>query len=120
MERRKYRFRILNASVSRFFKYGLSDGSPMIQIAMTATCFRSPVVQTVSDEQGIAERYDWVIDFSRYNIGDKVWLVNVLEHQDGKKPNDRPHGCRGARRQVQRSLRWEVPGVPHRAQPGPA
>ena len=33
VERRKYRFRILNASVSRFFKYGLSDGSPMIQIA---------------------------------------------------------------------------------------
>jgi len=28
VERRKYRFRILNASVSRFFKYGLSDGSP--------------------------------------------------------------------------------------------
>jgi FtsP/CotA-like multicopper oxidase with cupredoxin domain len=86
VERRKYRFRILNASVSRFFKYGLSDGSPMIQIANDGNLLPSPVVQTVSDEQGIAERYDWVIDFSRYNIGDKVWMVNVCEHNDGKKP----------------------------------
>ncbi|MGC2697442.1 MAG: multicopper oxidase domain-containing protein [Candidatus Angelobacter sp.] len=87
VERRKYRFRILNASVSRFFKYGLSDGSPMIQIANDGNLLPSPVVQTISDEQGIAERYDWVIDFSRYNIGDKVWMVNVAEHQDGKKPS---------------------------------
>jgi FtsP/CotA-like multicopper oxidase with cupredoxin domain len=88
VERRKYRFRILNASVSRFFKYGLSDGSPMIQIANDGNLLPVPVVQSVSDEQGIAERYDWVIDFSRYSIGAKVWLVNVCEHQDGKKPSD--------------------------------
>ena len=81
MERRKYRFRILNASVSRFFKYGLSDGSPMIQIANDGNLLPTPVVQTISDEQGIAERYDWVIDFSRYNIGDKVWMVNVCRAQ---------------------------------------
>ena len=86
VERRKYRFRILNASVSRFFKYGLSDGSPMIQIANDGNLLPHPVVQAVSDEQGIAERYDWVIDFSRYNVGDKVWMVNVAEHSDGKKP----------------------------------
>jgi FtsP/CotA-like multicopper oxidase with cupredoxin domain len=87
VERRKYRFRILNASVSRFFKYGLSDGSPMIQIGNDGNLLPHPVPQTMSDEQGIAERYDWVIDFSRYNIGDKVWMVNVCEHQDGKKPS---------------------------------
>jgi manganese oxidase len=87
VERRKYRFRILNASVSRFFKYGLSDGSTMIQIANDGNLLPVPVPQTISDEQGIAERYDWVIDFSRYSIGDKVWMVNVCEHQDGKKPS---------------------------------
>jgi manganese oxidase len=86
VERRKYRFRILNASVSRFFKYGLSDGSPIVQIANDGNLLPGPVVQTVSDEQGIAERYDWIIDFSRYNVGDKVWMVNVAEHSDGKKP----------------------------------
>ena len=46
------------------------------------------MTQAVSDEQGIAERYDWVIDFSRYAMGDKVWMVNVAEHMDGKKPSN--------------------------------
>jgi FtsP/CotA-like multicopper oxidase with cupredoxin domain len=87
VERRKYRFRILNASVSRFFKVALSDGSPMIQIANDGNLLPSPVTLTELDEQGIAERYDIVIDFSRYKVGDKVHLVNLCEHQDGKKPS---------------------------------
>jgi manganese oxidase len=85
VERRKYRFRILNASVSRFFKLALSDGSPMIQIANDGNLLPNPVVLTQLDEQGIAERYDIVIDFSRYSVGQKVWMVNLAEHQDGKK-----------------------------------
>ena len=87
VERRKYRFRILNASVSRFFKLCLSDNSPMIQIANDGNLLPQPVTLTQLDEQGIAERYDIVIDFSRYNVGDKVWMVNLCEHQDGKKPS---------------------------------
>ncbi len=87
VERRKYRFRILNASVSRFFKIALSDGSPMIQIANDGNLLPNPVVLTQLDEQGIAERYDIVIDFSRYSIGAKVQMVNLAEHQDGMKPN---------------------------------
>src|SRR5438093_7316385 len=86
VEARKYRFRILNASVSRFFKIALSDGSPMIQIGNDGNLLPSPVVLTELDEQGIAERYDIVIDFSRYRVGSKVWMVNLCEHQDGKKP----------------------------------
>ena len=72
VERRKYRFRILNASVSRFFKIALVDGSPMIQIANDGNLLPHPVVLTQLDEQGIAERYDIVIDFSRYSVGQKV------------------------------------------------
>ena len=73
---------------------------------MTVTCCPTPVVQTVSDEQGIAERYDWVIDFSRYNIGDKVWMVNVAEHMNGKKPSaDLTHRA-GALRNVRSILAW--------------
>jgi FtsP/CotA-like multicopper oxidase with cupredoxin domain len=87
VERRKYRFRILNASVSRFFKIALSDGSPMIQIANDGNLLPQPVVLTQLDEQGIAERYDIVIDFSRYSLGSKVWMMNLCEHQDGKKPS---------------------------------
>jgi len=87
VEARKYRFRILNASVSRFFKLALSDGSTMIQIANDGNLLPSPVPLTQLDEQAIAERYDIVIDFSRYTPGPntKVWLVNLAEHQDGKR-----------------------------------
>jgi manganese oxidase len=84
VERRKYRFRILNGAVSRFFKIALSDGSTMIQIANDGNLLPHPVVLTQLDEQGIAERYDIVIDFSRYSINQKVWMVNLAEHEDGK------------------------------------
>lgn len=87
VERRKYRFRILNAAVSRFFKIALSDGSPMIQIANDGNLLPNPVVLSELDEQGIAERYDIVIDFSRYHVGDRVWMVNLTEHENGKKPS---------------------------------
>ena len=87
VEARKYRFRILNGSVSRFFKLALSDGSPMIQIGNDGNLLPHPIVLTELDEQAIAERYDIVIDFSRYKPGEKVWMVNLCEHQDGKGPS---------------------------------
>ncbi len=82
VEARKYRFRILNGSVSRFFKVALSDGSPMIQIGNDGNLLPKPVVLTQLDEQGIAERYDIVIDFSRYQPGAKVWMVNLAEQDE--------------------------------------
>jgi FtsP/CotA-like multicopper oxidase with cupredoxin domain len=88
VEARKYRFRILNGSVSRFFELALSDGSPMIQIANDGNLLPQPVILTQLDEQGIGERYDIVIDFSRYKPGEKVWMVNLCEHEDGKGPKD--------------------------------
>jgi FtsP/CotA-like multicopper oxidase with cupredoxin domain len=88
VERRKYRFRMLNGSVSRFFKVALSDGSEMIQIANDGNLLPHPVSLTETDEQGIAERCDIVIDFSRYQVGQKIWMVNLCEHQDGKGPKD--------------------------------
>ncbi len=89
VEARKYRFRVLNGSVSRFFKLALSDGSPMIQIGNDGNLLPNPVVLTELDEQGIAERYDIVIDFSRYTPGPntKVWLVNLTQQTNGKKPD---------------------------------
>jgi manganese oxidase len=86
VEARKYRFRILNGSVSRFFKLALSDGSPMIQIGNDGNLLPHPIVLTELDEQAIAERYDIVIDFSRYKPGEKVWMVNLCEHEDGRGP----------------------------------
>jgi len=88
VEARKYRFRILNAAVSRFFKLALSDGSTMIQIANDGNLLPGPVLTTQTDEMGIAERCDIVIDFSRYAIGQRVSMVNLTEHEDGKGPKD--------------------------------
>ena len=86
VERRKYRFRILNAAVSRFFVFALSDSSAMIQIANDGNLLPSPVTLTQLDQLGIAERYDIVIDFSRYTIGQTIDLVNLQEHKDGRGP----------------------------------
>ena len=86
VEARKYRFRILNGSVARFFKLALSDGTPMIQIGNDGNLMPQPVPLTALDEQGIGERYDIVIDFSRYKPNQKVWMVNLCEHEDGKGP----------------------------------
>jgi len=88
VERRKYRFRILNGAVSRFFKLALSDGSPFFMIANDGNLMPNPVLITQTDEIGIAERCDIVIDFSRYAIGQRVSMVNLTEHEDGKAPKD--------------------------------
>lgn len=85
VERRKYRFRILNGSVARFFKIALSDASTMILIANDGNLLPVPLQLTQLDEMGVAERYDIVIDFSRYALGSKVWMVNLAEHQDGRR-----------------------------------
>ena len=92
VERRKYRFRILNASVARFFKIALVNASgqaqPIIQIGNDGNLLPHPVTLMELDEQGIAERYDVVIDFSTYQIGDRLHFVNLCEHEDGRGPKD--------------------------------
>jgi FtsP/CotA-like multicopper oxidase with cupredoxin domain len=91
VERRKYRFRILNASVSRFFKIALANASGqtqlITQIGNDGNLLPTPVFLGALDEIGIAERYDIVIDFSQYSLGDKLHFVNLAEHEDGKKPS---------------------------------
>jgi FtsP/CotA-like multicopper oxidase with cupredoxin domain len=85
VERRKYRFRILNGGVSRFLAIALSDGLPFTVIATDGNLLERPLQMTRLPQQGVAERYDIVIDFSRYSIGQKVHLVNLAEHNDGLK-----------------------------------
>lgn len=74
----RYRFRILNASNRRIYKLALepSEGAAFIQIGSDAGLLSAPVSQT---ELIIApaERFDVVIDFSRYAIGTQVVLKNL-------------------------------------------
>ena len=124
---RRYRFRILNGDVSRFFRIALvvkrNDGGgefsgdstnvsydrvPFHMVANDGNILEHAVPFDGSmdlDRDGnsqdhygmlptlsIAERYDIVVDFSTKNSsglkpGDKLYMVNLLEHQNGKKPN---------------------------------
>jgi len=87
---RQYRFRILNGSVSRYFKLALvdQDGNP-VDCYMVAND-GNIMEHTVHFEgcelptQGIAERYDIVVDFSQFEPGDAIYMINNLQHQSGQ------------------------------------
>jgi len=95
---RRYRFRILNGSVSRYFKLALVDQSgrpvPFHMIANDGNVMEHavPFDGTRGTQSGIlpglsiAERYDIVVDFSRFRDGDRLYFVNLFEHQTGKGP----------------------------------
>lgn len=82
--RRKYRFRILNASTSRGYQLVLSkkeggetQGDRCYVIASDCGLLEAPVeLKAPYDPLEIwpAERYEIVIDFRDYDIGDKVYL----------------------------------------------
>ena len=77
VEPRIYRFRILNASVSRSYEWQLHDGVapvPMTVIGTDPGLVPKPQVVT-SLRHGMAERYEIVIDFSKYK-GAKLTLKN--------------------------------------------
>ncbi|WP_330893021.1 multicopper oxidase domain-containing protein [Ramlibacter alkalitolerans] len=119
---RRYRFRILNGSVSRFLSIGLvlecagektcempgKKGSklsykriPFHMIANDGNILEHTVPfdgsmdldgdgdrqdhNAVLPTQGIAERYDIVVDFSKYGLkpGDKLYFVNTMHHDTG-------------------------------------
>jgi hypothetical protein len=46
----------------------------------------NPIPLVSLDQQGTAERYDIVVDFSNFKVGDTVQLVNTLEQTDGRLP----------------------------------
>jgi FtsP/CotA-like multicopper oxidase with cupredoxin domain len=93
---RRYRFRILNGAVSRYFKIAIvtaagqrvpfhmvgNDGN----IMQNAIPFPNAQSQDLPS-QGIAERYDIVVDFKNFAAGTKIYMVNLLEHVNGAGPN---------------------------------
>jgi FtsP/CotA-like multicopper oxidase with cupredoxin domain len=87
---RRYRFRMLNAAVSRFFVFAVANESgnafPFTQIANDGNLLPQTVVLQQTDQLGIAERYDIVIDFTGYASGTTFQLVNLQEHQNGEEP----------------------------------
>jgi len=113
---RRYRFRILNSSVSRFMKLaivrkyndidsGHISGPPGSETSYEEVPFwliandGNILMHTINFDGtngtsrgilpviAIAERFDIVVDFSKFAVGDKLYFVNVLEHHNGKRPN---------------------------------
>jgi FtsP/CotA-like multicopper oxidase with cupredoxin domain len=84
VRRRKYRFRLLNAGPSRFYQFFLTKNNvdqKFKHIGNDESLLEQPV-EVTSVLLGVAERGDVIIDFSQFNKGDQVFLVNRLVMQD--------------------------------------
>jgi spore coat protein A len=77
----RYRFRLLNASNARRYRLQLDPpppgGSVFIQIGSDGGLLASPLNHDAIDIAP-AERFDVIIDFSRYRPGTQVRLINTL------------------------------------------
>lgn len=93
VKRRKYRFRLLNAGPSRFYKFFLvkqpdEQTPPEYQSFFRIGNDESLLpnrYETKPDEGlllAVAERSDIVINFKRFNTGDKLYLLNRLVMED--------------------------------------
>jgi FtsP/CotA-like multicopper oxidase with cupredoxin domain len=94
VERRKYRFRILNGGPSRFYRLFLSTGAhrdqfhSFIVITGDGNFLTSPLCAE-SITLSVAQRVDVILDFSQFNVGDQIFLQNRLEQTSGKGPSER-------------------------------
>jgi spore coat protein A, manganese oxidase len=77
----RYRFRMLNASNARRYRLALdpgpSDGLPFVQVGSDGGLLGAPIFHRTIPIAP-AERFDVVIDFSKYPVGTKVTLKNRL------------------------------------------
>jgi spore coat protein A len=64
VQKRRYRFRVLNASLSRSFNLSLSDPRAKMWVIATDGGFMPKPVQVTSFRLGMAERYEVIIDFT--------------------------------------------------------
>ncbi|MGJ9418106.1 multicopper oxidase family protein [Massilia sp. CMS3.1] len=91
VEARKYRFRMLNASMARYFEMWIADESNSYKdfhfIASDGNLLERPL-KLKKILLGMAERADIIVDFSSYPPGTKLYLVNRMAQDDPRKPDD--------------------------------
>ncbi|MDH2430712.1 multicopper oxidase domain-containing protein [Sphaerisporangium sp. TRM90804] len=73
----RYRLRLLNASNARRYRLELTPGGSFVQVGSDAGLLAAPVAHTAITVAP-AERFDVVVDFSRYPVGAEVTMVNTL------------------------------------------
>jgi len=86
VKRRKYRFRVLNGSNARFYSLALSTGQPMLQIGIEGGFFESPLPRT-DILLGVAERVEFILDFTNVPTGTQIVLEDRLHQRDGRGPD---------------------------------
>ncbi len=92
--RRKYRFRLLNGSPSRFYEFYLTIKLPngtyvnenFQYIANDGNLLVAPLTMK-NFMLAPAERGDIVIDFSKYPIGSELFVTNRLTQTNGRGPD---------------------------------
>jgi FtsP/CotA-like multicopper oxidase with cupredoxin domain len=98
VKRRKYRFRLLDASMARFYELYLTQGGAnqtFKYIANDGNLLPAPLTMN-KVALGPAERGDIVVDFSKYPAGTQLFLVNRLIQTDGRGPDDAATNVRNA------------------------
>ncbi|WP_375431257.1 multicopper oxidase family protein [uncultured Friedmanniella sp.] len=88
VKKRIYRFRFLNASLSRSYRPSLSNGAPVYMVATDGGLM--PKTQAVTQwRHGSAERYEFLVDFRSYKAGTRIELKNL------SNPNNRDYDNTG-------------------------
>ena len=86
VDKTKYRFRFLVADLSRGYNFALGTPSkghrPVMTMIGTDAGMLAKTVQVTSWRQGMAERYEVVIDFSMLAKGETVTLLNTAADGD--------------------------------------
>ena len=113
---RRYRLRVLNGAVARFFKFAIveqvnGNGGDLPGPNPTVSYNRVPYYMIANDGnimehaipfgpgnpngvdpdmpiQSIAERFDIIIDFKDFSPDTKLFMVNTLAHDNGRGPNN--------------------------------
>ncbi len=90
--RRKYRLRLLDSGPSRFYQFHLVNAANVVQrftyIANDGNLLPRPLFNQTRIRLAVAERADIVVDFSQYPLGTALYLVNRLEQDDTRGPDD--------------------------------
>jgi FtsP/CotA-like multicopper oxidase with cupredoxin domain len=85
----KYRFRFLNASNARIYQLALApeDGSELDFVQIGQDSWELDTAVARSDfPLWMAQRVDTIVDFSRFPHGAVIYLNNVMEQDNGRKP----------------------------------
>jgi FtsP/CotA-like multicopper oxidase with cupredoxin domain len=94
VQKRRYRFRLLNAGPSRFYEFfltnpdNLTQSVPFLVISNDGNLLPRPI-KTTSVRESVAERHDVIVDFAaiaRQFGASRLRLENRLEQVDGRGP----------------------------------